>query len=50
MLYSTGIGVGIVCNSSTIHGLMHPEAGHVQVSRFQDDVFKGLVSSVSDFF
>ena len=23
----TGIGVGLVCNGKTVHGLMHPEAG-----------------------
>lgn len=29
----TGIGVGLVCNGRTVHGLMHPEAG-TKIIRF----------------
>ena len=37
----TGIGVGLVCNGATVHGLIHPEGGHVQVARMAGDAFAG---------
>ena len=27
----TGIGVGLVINNRTVKGLLHPEAGHIEV-------------------
>lgn len=27
----TGIGVGLIANGKTIHGLVHPEGGHVKI-------------------
>ena len=30
----TGIGVGLVVNNLSVKGLLHPEAGHIQVGEF----------------
>lgn len=37
----TGIGVGLVVNNKTVHGLMHPEGGHVAVQPLPNDPFPG---------
>ena len=38
----TGIGVGLVVNGETVHGLMHPEGSHVAVPRrIKDGRFAG---------
>lgn len=37
----TGIGVGLVINGKTVHGLVHPEAGHLQTAKFSGDDFVG---------
>lgn len=37
----TGVGVGLVINNKTVHGLVHPEAGHLQVRQKENDTFKG---------
>ena len=37
----TGVGVGLVVNGKTVHGMMHPEGGHLMVQRLPDDTFEG---------
>ncbi len=37
----TGVGGGIYCNGSLLHGMMHPEAGHVLIRKRADDTYEG---------
>jgi len=38
----TGIGVGLVINSLPVHGMMHPEGGHISIAPLEGvDDFKG---------
>ncbi|WP_249308654.1 ROK family protein [Lederbergia citrea] len=37
----TGIGVGAIVNNQILHGLSHPEMGHIVVRRHKNDLFEG---------
>jgi fructokinase len=38
----TGIGGGVLVNGNLIHGLMHPEIGHIPVRHHSEDTFEGF--------
>ena len=40
----TGIGGGLLVNGSTVHGLLHPEMGHVPMPTIPGDDFPGICS------
>ncbi len=37
----TGVGVGIMINRNLLHGMLHPEGGHILLSRHSSDTYKG---------
>lgn len=37
----TGIGAGIIANGKLLHGMLHPEAGHILMRRHPDDTYEG---------
>ncbi|MQR94728.1 ROK family protein [Fictibacillus phosphorivorans] len=41
MTVGTGIGVGAVSEGKLVHGMLHPEMGHILVRRHGDDHFAG---------
>ena len=44
----TGIGIGVMANGALVHGLVHPEGGHVIVRRHPEDDFEGICSFHKD--
>ena len=38
----TGIGGGVVVNRRPVHGLLHPEIGHLHLAQREDDSFAGI--------
>ncbi|MCA1654070.1 MAG: ROK family protein [Sphingomicrobium sp.] len=44
----TGIGVGIIVDDRPVHGLLHPEIGHIRVRRTQADSFPGICTFHGD--
>ena len=37
----TGVGVGVYVNGGLLHGMMHPEAGHILLQRHPEDSYAG---------
>lgn len=37
----TGVGVGVCIHKQLLHGLVHPEAGHILLSKREDDPYEG---------
>lgn len=37
----TGVGVGVYIEDKLLHGMLHPEAGHVMVRRREGDAYEG---------
>jgi len=44
----TGVGVGLVVNGSPVHGLIHPEGGHLKCSRMEGDDYPGCCEKHGD--
>lgn len=40
----TGVGVGVITNGKLLHGMMHPEGGHMLVARHPQDTYEGKCS------
>ncbi|WMJ85604.1 ROK family protein [Anaerocolumna sp. MB42-C2] len=38
----TGVGIGVYQNGGLLHGMLHPEAGHVLLSKHPEDNFEGV--------
>lgn len=37
----TGVGVGVIIDGKPLHGMLHPEAGHILLAKHKKDTFKG---------
>lgn len=33
----TGVGAGVMCEGKLVHGMLHPEAGHIRIQKDPDD-------------
>ncbi len=46
----TGVGAGIICQGKPIHGLVHPEVGHIRIPRSEAErkAFKGICDFHND--
>lgn len=50
MTVGTGIGVGLYCEGRLLHGLVHPEAGHMLIQRHPKDTYEGSCPFHKDSF
>lgn len=41
MTVGTGIGAGLLVEGNLVHGLLHPEAGHMLIRRHKEDTYAG---------
>ena len=46
----TGIGIGVYINGGLLHGLCHPEAGHIRLIRHPKDSYEGCCRFHKDCF
>lgn len=46
----TGIGVGILSEGNLLHGMLHPEGGHILLARHSGDSYKGCCPYHSNCF
>lgn len=37
----TGVGMGIMSNGKLLHGMLHPEAGHILMRKHPEDHYEG---------
>ncbi len=42
MTVGTGIGVGAIAEGNLLHGMLHPEMGHILVRRHENDQYEGF--------
>ena len=50
MTVGTGIGVGLYTEGKLLHGLVHPEAGHMLIQRHPKDTYEGSCPFHKDSF
>lgn len=46
----TGIGVGVLAEGRLLHGMLHPEGGHILLERHPSDTYKGCCPYHSNCF
>jgi fructokinase len=44
----TGVGVGLCVGGKAVHGMMHPEAGHLRLAKHEEDRFEGVCEKHGD--